>query len=397
MHWLRRLDDKKAQCSVCKTSDSLLSKKSVIDVHAKGDKHKRLMKEKLDSKVTRMTSFVKNEGVDTSINRAEIKLAAWAAEHEISFRAMDHLPAVLASSFNDSKTANGNAETLFNTLENELNASDLKLQNCVGWSADTCSVMHGKHNSSSSPMIHLLHDSISKLYLDILSCYVKPAYLKQSQHDLSLIDPDSELAMVPLENVYVGTNVGRFLTTTTPTVTVEAKREFLHVCRKFLVTACMQLKQRFNFHDPVLVAASKLNVATVMSGNIASFVGNIMIHFPGILDHGKEQEVDNQWRKLPYDDNLTDDMEFDVFWQADMQDTRYSALNFCIKAILTIPVANADCERIFSGVHRLKSAVRNRLTSSSLLKYVAAREGIRSDSENCEKFEPDKVMLQKYN
>ncbi|KAK3887008.1 hypothetical protein Pcinc_002629 [Petrolisthes cinctipes] len=122
-----------------------------------------------------------------------------------------------------------------------------------------------------------------------------------------------------------------------------------------------------------------------------------MIHFPGILDHGKEQGVDNQWRKLPYDDNLTDDMEFDVFWQAVMQDTRYSAFNFCIKAILTIPVTNADSERIFSEVHRLKSAVRNRLTSSSLLKYVAAREGIRRDSENCEKFEPDKIMLQKFN
>ncbi|XP_050686987.1 zinc finger protein 862-like [Eriocheir sinensis] len=624
MPWLRKLDNNKAQCSVCKTF--LQSKKSVIDLHAKGDKHKRLMKEKNDPKVIPMTSFVKakKENDDEIINRAEIKLAAWAAEHEISFRAMDHLPAVLASSFSDSKTASkvklkrtktasviynvigqrflekmkselndesdmgqtkfsmimdestdltaekqlaivvkyfcktvlctrllalvpvaeGDAKTLFSALENELTASDLKFENCIGWSADTCSVMHGTHDSvssrlrnansnmiimkcachsaalvasyacgvlprsceklvhdvynffahsckrtshfhefqdftntdphkllkpcqtrwlslkecvsrlleqwdalllfmqhhdlvernlqahdianimvnpftkmyleflnfvlpkivsfnvmfqSSSPMIHLLHDSLAKLYLDLLSCYVKPAYLKQSKHDISLIDPESELAMVPLESVYVGTNVSRLLTTASPKVTVEAKREFLNVCRKFLVIACKQLKQRFNFHDPVLVAASKLSVATVKSGNIASFVGNIMIHFPGILKNGKEQEVDDQWRSLPYDDNLTDDMEFEVFWKAVMQDTKYNALSYCIKAILTIPVANADCERIFSEIHRLKSPVRNRLTSSSLLKYVAAREGIGRESENCEKFEPDKLMLKKMN
>lgn len=90
-------------------------------------------------------------------------------------------------------------------------------------------------------------------------------------------------------------------------------------------------------------------------------------------------------------------MELDVFWQAAMQDTSYSALGFCVKAILTFPVANADCDRIFSEVHRLRSAVRNRLTSSSLLNYVAAREGIRRESEDCEKFEPDKIMLQKFN
>lgn len=76
-----------------------------------------------------------------------------------------------------------------------------------------------------------------------------------------------------------------------------------------------------------------------------------MIHFPGILDHGKDRKVDNPRRNLLYDDNLTDDKEFDVFWQAVIyvQDTRYSALDFCGKAIVTIPVTNADCENFLGG------------------------------------------------
>lgn len=93
--------------------------------------------------------------------------------------------------------------------------------------------------------------------------------------------------------------------------------------------------------------------------------------------------MDDQWRCLPYDEELSDGMEFGEFWRKVMETTKYDALSFCVKALLTIPVSNANCERIFSEIHRLKNAERNRFSASLLMKYVAAREGIKGNNKSC--------------
>lgn len=96
VQWIKK-DNDKVKCTVC--AITLLSKKSAIDDHVKTQRHVRLMAEKLDKKATKLTTFFNKNPVNTSrdITRVELKLAAWAAEHEVPFRALDHLPAVLAS------------------------------------------------------------------------------------------------------------------------------------------------------------------------------------------------------------------------------------------------------------------------------------------------------------
>lgn len=46
--------------------------------------------------------------------------------------------------------AEGNAQLLFDALAASISENGRNLKKCVGWSADTCNVMHGKSDSVSS-------------------------------------------------------------------------------------------------------------------------------------------------------------------------------------------------------------------------------------------------------
>lgn len=80
--------------------------------------------------------------------------------------------------------------------------------------------------------------------------------------------------MLPIQNVYLGATVGQMVTRLEQPI--KRKREFVAVSRRFLITACVEMKKRFRFDDSRLIAVKKLAVSSARSGEISSLVGEIM-------------------------------------------------------------------------------------------------------------------------
>ncbi|KAK5648347.1 hypothetical protein RI129_003239 [Pyrocoelia pectoralis] len=100
------LDSGKARCRACNAT--FVAEISVVKNHAKSAKH--LLKIKAMPTTSSVADLFKKK-VDTSedkqIKRAEIKLAAYLTEHNISFNSVDHLTSVIKECFPDSKIAKG--------------------------------------------------------------------------------------------------------------------------------------------------------------------------------------------------------------------------------------------------------------------------------------------------
>lgn len=105
-------DEYKAYCKFCKVP--MVAEISVLKNHNNGKKHCQLLKGIKSSRQSLISSFVKPH-LDTESNikkkekicSAEIKLAAFFAEHNISFITSDHLIDLLKKTFDDSETIQG--------------------------------------------------------------------------------------------------------------------------------------------------------------------------------------------------------------------------------------------------------------------------------------------------
>lgn len=94
----------KGQCLWCK--NEFVAELSSIKKHANSEKHKTNAKIKESSKTSIFQKFLQPQtSSDNEVKEAEIKLCGFLAEHNISFRTMDHLAPLLAKVFPDSKIA----------------------------------------------------------------------------------------------------------------------------------------------------------------------------------------------------------------------------------------------------------------------------------------------------
>lgn len=103
--WLKaEKNSGKAKCIICK--ETFVSDLTVIKNHEKSKKH--LKNSACVKDQPKIKTFVKSASdiqLENKISEAEIKLAAFLAEHNISFLTSDHLTELLKNIFPDSKIA----------------------------------------------------------------------------------------------------------------------------------------------------------------------------------------------------------------------------------------------------------------------------------------------------
>ena len=69
-------------------------------------------------------------------------------------------------------------------------------------------------------------------------------------------------------------------------------------------------------------------------------------------------------------------------------------MNLCnfILTLLSLPVSNADAERLFSKLNLIKTDIRNRLSVDSLKAQLFIAEAVR-EQECCFEFKPSQEMI----
>ena len=66
--------------------------------------------------------------------------------------------------------------------------------------------------------------------------------------------------------------------------------------------------------------------------------------------------------------------------------------------MLTIPVSNVDCERVFSPVSLIKTEHGNRFPTDEVASLIFVKDGVKNITESCAAFTPcDELMLLNFN
>jgi len=110
-YWLKELPNDKAKCKCTACNVILVCGKSELEKHSQGKKH--ILNVKGLRGTPTMDIFKPNPKsvekikLENDVKRAEIKLAAFFANHNVAFQAVDTLTPILHDIFHDSKVAQG--------------------------------------------------------------------------------------------------------------------------------------------------------------------------------------------------------------------------------------------------------------------------------------------------
>jgi hypothetical protein len=169
-----------------------------------------------------------------------------------------------------------------------------------------------------------------------------------------------------------------------------------------LIELCRQLNKRLPLDNLVIQDLKFLNPQTAMTGTIASIAG-VAARFPNVVPESQLQSLDQEWRQLIFDEEISDLADScatspaEVFWGKVSVNEKYKILGTFVKAMLCLPVSNADCERVFSQVNLIKTEHRNRFSTEGVASVIFVKEGIKSMAESCEDFQPTNEMLNRCN
>lgn len=238
------------------------------------------------------------------------------------------------------------------------------------------------------------------LLKNLLKLYMSAQYVDSTEPcDL---DPQREDTFIYLHSMYLGVKV---LDLMQKCENNDMKEDTYKRCRQFLMTACMQIKLRYDFSNKLFLLLNNISPAKVLDTNhrLPSLY-DLMKLVPRIIDTNIAsdlQVIDDEWRNLiNYVSKLKDFQkeEPDVFWsqisklQAGNDTFLFkNVANFCLN-LLSLPHSNATCERIFSKVNLIKTKTRNKLITDTVNGLLLSSQCVR-EHKSCVLFTPTDKMI----
>ncbi len=246
-------------------------------------------------------------------------------------------------------------------------------------------------------MVHRVVKDSCELYIQILGCFIKPCYLKGPVSEVVKLDPKNQAYHLLATKIYGGIKFARLMETTASKRDMQSTNQMFERLLQFLVELAVQLQQRLPLSDTTLSdVCTLLDPEEIVRGSNMS-LANITAKIPGVVRAEDEQKLDDEWRLQILSDEAKNilsqnaDIDIESFWSKVSHTGKYPLVSKLAKAFLTIPVSNADCERIFSLVTLKKTNKRNKLKNTTLANEIVSGEGIRQSQ--CIKFEPSGAML----
>ena len=211
-----------------------------------------------------------------------------------------------------------------------------------------------------------MHGSITSLYKILLSYFCKPDAIHRTE--LHNLDPNDESIYLPINQIYLGLAVHGLFQRDDIRSNQNIVTDVRLRCRTFFVILCMQIKKRFNFDNNLLKMASILSPKKLLDAKTRQDMPSMyefVMEVPRIY-HSQLQELDNQWRNIPFH-SFTDDMMRDpncdilTFYRnlSNEKDVHGKKIfktfaGFALD-VLSLATSNADVERLFSKVNLLKN------------------------------------------
>lgn len=222
---------------------------------------------------------------------------------------------------------------------------------------------------SSKVVITDVHDVMVTLYTDLLNCYMKRSY--DNSTALSKINSTEESQFLPKYQMDLGVHVMEKL----KNIDVAARQDlvdyFLSRCQKFLIQACTEIKDRYDFDNIVLERLRIFKLEFAMSDAERSrmpTLSTLLSKLHRVVSAENYQRIDDEWRQLPsfkFDEDLQT-LETDTFWGKTFRNDSNEDLfnNLALRSVLNVlslPHSNADSERAFSKINLVKTKTRNKL------------------------------------
>lgn len=246
------------------------------------------------------------------------------------------------------------------------------------------------------------------VYKELLRAFLDKDYVNQTP--IHLIDPGNNNKFISTKSMYFGFEVMKMLQQEDISCNKALVEDFHGYCRNFLVTLCRSIRKRYSFEDELLIEIACLSPRNALSENFRIKHPSLFKLIQCVLRISaffadKLQDIDDEWRKLPYMELPEDIMkceDVDKFWFQLLKlkdcggETVFSSLPLFALYTLAIPHSNSACEVVFSKVNLTKVKLRNRLAVRTVDACVSANQYVKGTG-NCYNVMPTEEMLAEMN
>jgi len=253
---------------------------------------------------------------------------------------------------------------------------------------------------SEEPKIFLLFNKMEKTYRSILSCYIKPEYLKnQIVEKIQYRNPEHFLL---IEKVNLGARCNAILSNINFNMPAAQLFVFRTTCLNFYIELASQIYLRFPFQSEYcqfLKNISFLNPKKIV--DILS-ISPAAVHLEKMLSLDINC-VDREWLALKGNTDLDFSKPPLEFWNQVKKielgngEEAYPSISKIVSYIFCLPHSSATVERIFSAVNLNKNKIRNRLNLDTLSGILRTKNLLARQKTNCFNIKVNDKMIDKHN
>lgn len=209
------------------------------------------------------------------------------------------------------------------------------------------------------------------------------------------VDPLDERNFLPMHQMWLGDAMSHLFQREDIMQRPDMVYDIRIKCRNFLVCACVEVKHRFPLNDQLWKLAALLNPTKALDDNnlwlqTLSFL-KLVKEVPCIFN-GDLNTLTDEWRWLSwhnFDEDLYRSSIVDFYQKIgevkELDGTyKFRMLSNFALHILSLPISNADTERLFSRLSLIKTKSQNALQLPTLkhliilLEYVHQKGGLKN-------------------
>ncbi|XP_063635156.1 uncharacterized protein LOC134805887 [Cydia splendana] len=255
---------------------------------------------------------------------------------------------------------------------------------------------------SEKPLLHSVKPEIEKLIKTMASNFLQFHYVKTTP--ALTLDYSNPRNFLPIEKMYLGvlatTSIKELENDNPSQEIITDIGNLKNNCLAFYIEVIHQIKQRFDFTDPVFNIVSILDPREAQSFRVKDLT-DVLNRYPVLKDVINEQELHTEWRRHALLDHreldLLPNLDAEDYWKAVFKienvggEPMYPNLKKALSLLLVLPFSNACVERVFSQLKLIKTDIRNRLNTDTIAALMATKQHIKSAI----KYEPPKSLLRK--